>query len=67
MQIQEIRALMYECFNELGRIQQNNKFMYSCMSEGVIPKGLRVQFQLAKYVNDVQFVSSLQKLLEDSF
>ena len=55
---------MFECFNELGRVQQ--KFLFSCMSEGVIPKGLRINFQLAKFVNDENFVSSLQNLLEDS-
>ena len=42
--IQAMRAQMLRCFRELGSLQQNNRFLRSCISEGMIPKGLRVNF-----------------------
>ena len=58
--VQEIRAQMLRYFGELGSLQQNNRFLRSCISEGMIPKGLRVNFNLAKFVNDENLVNNLQ-------
>ena len=51
MAIQETRAKLFKSFNELGKQQQINKFLFSCISEGLMPKGLRFNFNLAKFVN----------------
>ena len=64
--IQAMRAQMLRCFRELGSLQQNNRFLRSCISEGMIPKGLRVNFNLAKFVNDENLVNNLQDIIDDA-
>ena len=59
MAIQEIRDQLRHSFQTLGKIQQNNKFLYSCVSEGMFPNGLTLNFNLAKYVNDESFVKKI--------
>ena len=49
-----------KCFRNLQIELQNEKFMYSCISEGLIPEGLRSKVNLARDVNDVTFVSEVQ-------
>ena len=60
MAIQEVRDQLYQQFQILGKIQQNNKFLFSCISEGLIPSGLTFNFNLAKFVNDEAFVKKIQ-------
>ena len=64
--IQAMRAQMLRCFRELGSLQQNNRFLRSCISEGMIPKGLRVNFNLAKFVNDENLINNLQDIIDDA-
>ena len=66
MAIQEIRTQLVKVFNELGQLQQTNKFFFTCMSEGLMPKGFQMNFNLANYVNDKELVTSMQALMEDS-
>ena len=64
--MQEIRAQMLGRFRELGGLQQNNRFLRSCISEGMIPNGLRVNFNLAKFVNDENLIKNLQDIIDDA-
>ena len=65
-QIQEIRAQLISKFKQLGEVQQRNKFMYSCMSEGLLPKGFQISFNLASFVNDQNLVNSIQGIIDHS-
>ena len=65
-EVQAIRAQMLRCFGELGGLQQNNRFLRSCISEGLIPKGIRVNFNLAKFVNDENLIHSLQDIIDEA-
>ena len=49
----------------MGLIRQKLKFFESCLSEGLIPKGLRGTFNLALDVNDEEFVNKAQKIMDD--
>ena len=49
----------------VGLIRQKLKFFESCLSEGLIPKGLRGTFNLALDVNDEEFVNKAQKIMDD--
>ena len=52
-------------FRNLQIELQNEKFLYSCISEGLIPLGLRSKVNLARDVNDVAFVSEVQTALNE--
>ena len=66
MAIQEIRNQIQNSFQLLAKIEQNNKFLNSCISEGLIPKGLTINFQLAKYVNDEDLVNNIKDIIEEA-
>ena len=53
------------CFRNLQIELQNEKFLYSCISEGLIPFGLRSKVNLARDVNDVTFVNEVQAALNE--
>ena len=63
-QIQK-QSYLNKCFRNLQIELQNEKFMYSCISEGLIPLGLRSKVNLARDVNDVTFVSEVQTALNE--
>ena len=65
-QIQEIRTQLLQNFKQLAHLKQQNKFMYSCMSEGLLPKGLQISFNLANFVNDQNLVREIQGVIDDS-
>ena len=50
---------------ELGLIQQKVRFFESCVSEGLMPKGLRGTFNLAMDVNDEEFVKNIQNVMDE--
>ena len=66
MAIQEIEDQIHKSFQTLGKIQQNSKFLFSCISEGLIPSGLMINFNLARYVNDETFVTNIQDFMNDA-
>ena len=53
-------------FRKLGYLEQNIRFLFSCISEGVIPQGLQFNFTLAKFVNDREIISKIQNIMDDS-
>ena len=57
---------MQKSMNELVKIEQRNQFLFSCMSEGILPNGLKCNFQLANYVNDENFICDIVTILEDA-
>ena len=61
MAMQRIRQDFSKNSLELGLIQQKVTFFESCVSEGLMPKGLRGTFNLAMNVNDEMFVKDIQK------
>ena len=61
-----IRDQMQKSMNELVKIEQRNQFLFSCMSEGILPNGLKCNFQLANYVNDENFICDIVTILEDA-
>ena len=65
--IQEIRTQLIQLFYQLGTVQQRNKFMYSCMSEGLLPKGFQIFFNLANFVNNQNLVKEIQGVIEANF
>ena len=64
--ILEIKTQLTQFFKQLGTIQQRNKFLFSCMSEGLLPRGLQISFNLAKYVNNQNLVNQIQGVIDDS-
>ena len=54
--LEDFRAAFREMLDE----KQTVKYFFSCVSEGLIPCGLRKPFNLAKDVNDIEFVQSVQ-------
>ena len=62
----DTRAKLLKKSKDLGIIQQNIRFLYSCMSEGLVPKGLQFNFTLAKFVNNQNLVSGVQRILDES-
>jgi hypothetical protein len=51
---------------DLGLNQQKVKFFKSCISEALIPKGLKGKFNLAMDVNDRVFVVKTQSLINET-
>ena len=45
--------------------KENLKFFKSCISQGLIPKGLRSSFNCARDVNDGQFIQEVQAILNN--
>ena len=66
MAIQGLKTQMFRCFNDLEYTRQNNHFLHSCISEGLIPKGLKVTFNLAAHINNQHFVGVLQEIMNHS-
>ena len=66
MTVQEMRGQIRKLLKQLGKLKQNSKFLFSCISEGVIPKGLKLGFNLANYVNNRDLVENIQKIMNDS-
>ena len=60
MAMQEIRQQLCKNYLDLGLLQQNLKFFECCVSEGLVPNGLRGTFNLAMNVNDEEFVGKAQ-------
>ena len=54
-----------ENFKKLHIELQNEKFLFSCISEGLLPEGLRYQLNLARDVNDVTFVNNVEGILNE--
>ena len=52
-------------FKQLQVELQNEKFLFSCISEGLIPEGLRNRINIARDVNDVTFVDNVQASLNE--
>ena len=50
MAVQEIRQNLFNCYMDLGLNQQKVKFFKSCISEGLIPKGLKGKFKYFVYL-----------------
>ena len=50
-------------FRNLQIELQNEKFLFSCISEELIPEGLRARVNITRDVNDVTFVSEVQESL----
>lgn len=48
------------CFKKFLNEKQSVKFLTSCVSQGLIPKGLRKSFNLTLDVNDEEFVAKIQ-------
>ena len=51
---------------KLGKLQQNSKFLLSCISEGLIPKGLRLKLSLAKDVNNEEFCNEINDVIDEA-
>ena len=51
---------------KLGKLQQNSKFLLSCISEGLIPKGLRLKLNLAKDVNNEEFCNEINDVIDEA-
>ena len=51
---------------KLGKLQQNSKFLFSCISEGLIPKGLRIKLNLAKDVNNEEFCNEINDVVDEA-
>ena len=66
MAIQGLKAELKKQFQKLGYQEQNSRFLFSCISEGVIPQGLQFNFSLAKFVNDREIISKIQQIMDDS-
>ena len=49
-------------FRQLQIELQNEKFLFSCISEGLIPEGLRNRMSIARDVSDVTFVNKSQTI-----
>ena len=58
-------SIYCENFKQLQIELQNEKFLFSCISEGLIPEGLRCKINLARDVNDVTFVNEVQESLNN--
>ena len=54
-----VRRLQWEFWN-LQKERINSKFFKSCVSEGFIPNGIKIKFNLAMNVNCEQLVRSIQ-------
>ena len=65
MVIQEISQNLCKVYLELGNVKQKVKFLNSCVSQGLIPKGLISKFNLAMNVNDPEFVEQVQSLVNE--
>ena len=57
---------LHQSFKSLGKLKENNQFLFSCISEGIIPNGFKLNFNLAKYVNDENFVSNIQDIIDSA-
>ena len=66
MAIQEIEDQLHQSFKSLGKLKENNQFLFSCISEGMIPSGLKLNFNLAKYVNDETFVNNIKAVIDNA-
>ena len=66
MAIQEIEDQLRRSFESLGKLEENNRFLFSCISEGMIPSGLKLNFNLAKYVNDETFVRNIENIIDNA-
>ena len=66
MAMQREKQNLCNQFMELGLIQQKVKFFESCLSEGLMPNGLRGTFNLALDVNDEEFVEEIQNIFKNS-
>ena len=44
---------------------EENKFFRCCISEGLLPKGLRSKFNLARDINDQNFVKEIEIYLDE--
>ena len=53
-------------FKELRKEQERNKFFRSCISEGLICKGLRCNVNMACDVNDEVFVGEMKKVQDSN-
>ena len=51
---------------KLEKLKQNSKFLLSCISEGLIPNGLRFKFNLAKDVNNEEFCKELNDVIDEA-
>ena len=60
MTVQELKDIRAKFHLESSLEKENTKFFKACISEGLLPKGLRATFSLAMGVNDVNLVNSMQ-------
>ena len=57
-----VRSLQSDFWN-MQKERLNLKFFTSCVSEGLVPNGMKIKFNLAKDVNNEAFVKDIEKNL----
>ena len=55
-----------KAFVKMMEEKETQRFFTSCISEGLMPKGLQDKFNLARNVNDKHFVQTLQNDLNSN-
>merc|ERR1712218_351825 len=62
---ESIKYYLAKNYQKINLQIHTTKFFKSCISEGFLPKGLNVNFNLAIDVNDQELVTKIERILDD--